>query len=73
MILSGFYRRLGALALAGFTFFATFAALRFWEMSAGQERFVAANAFFEHLGVVGGFVLVAWHDLQQGREKARRS
>src|SRR5215471_4289669 len=38
-------------------------ALRFWEMPAGHERFMAANAFFEHLGLVGGFLLVAWHDL----------
>jgi hypothetical protein len=22
------------------------------------------NAFFEHLGLVGGFLLVAWHDLK---------
>jgi hypothetical protein len=21
------------------------------------------NAFFEHLGLVGGFILIAWHDL----------
>jgi hypothetical protein len=25
------------------------------------------NAFFEHLGLVGGFVLVAWLDLRQRR------
>ena len=24
---------------------------------------MAANAFFEHLGLVGGFLLIAWHDL----------
>jgi uncharacterized membrane protein YphA (DoxX/SURF4 family) len=64
LILTGFYRWLGALALAGFTLFATFVALRFWEM-APPERFMAANAFFEHLGLVGGFLLVAWHDLQE--------
>jgi hypothetical protein len=23
-----------------------------------------ANSFFEHLGLVDGFVLVAWHDLK---------
>ncbi len=63
LILTGFYRWLGALALAGFTLFATFVALRFWEMGP-PERFMAANSFFEHLGLVGGFVLVAWHDLQ---------
>jgi uncharacterized membrane protein YphA (DoxX/SURF4 family) len=65
MILTGFYRWLAALALAGFTLSATFIALRFWELPAGHERFMAANAFFEHLGLVGGFVLVAWHDLQR--------
>jgi uncharacterized membrane protein YphA (DoxX/SURF4 family) len=69
LILTGFLRWAGALLLAGFTLFATFVALRFWEM-APPERFMAANSFFEHLGLVGGFVLVAWHDLQpqhQGR------
>ena len=72
MILTGFWRWLGALALAGFTFFATFVALRFWEMPLGQERFMAANSFFEHLGLVGGFLLVAWHDLKEQREKEDR-
>jgi uncharacterized membrane protein YphA (DoxX/SURF4 family) len=67
LVLTGFHRWLGALALAGFTLFATFVALRFWEMAA-PERFMAANSFFEHLGLVGGFVLVAWHDLQQRHE-----
>ncbi len=54
----------GALVLAGFTLFATFVANRFWEMAA-PERFMAENAFFEHIGLIGGFVLVAWHDLKQ--------
>jgi uncharacterized membrane protein YphA (DoxX/SURF4 family) len=44
---------------------ATLIALRFWELPQGQERFMAANAFFEHLGLVGGFLLVAWHDLKR--------
>jgi hypothetical protein len=26
---------------------------------------MATNAFFEHLGLVGGFLLVAWHDLDR--------
>lgn len=63
MILTGFYRWLGALGLAGFTLMATFVANRFWEM-AMPERFMAANGFFEHWGLVGGFLLVAWHDLK---------
>jgi uncharacterized membrane protein YphA (DoxX/SURF4 family) len=67
MILIGFYRWLGALALGGFTLMATLIALRFWELPAGHERFMAANAFFEHLGLVGGFLLAAWHDLSTRR------
>jgi uncharacterized membrane protein YphA (DoxX/SURF4 family) len=63
LILTGFYRWLGALALGAFTLFATFVALRFWEMPQ-PERFMAANSFFEHLGLVGGFLLVAWQDLK---------
>ena len=64
MILTGKLRWLGALALAIFTLMATFVALRFWELPMGAERFGAANSFFEHLGFVGGFLLVAWLDLQ---------
>lgn len=63
LILTGFYRWLGALALAGFTLFATLLANRFWEL-AGPDRFMVENAFFEHLGLIGGFLLVAWHDLR---------
>ncbi|MGJ7525553.1 DoxX family protein [Variovorax sp. GB1P17] len=65
LILTGRLRWLGALALAGFTLMATFVALRFWQMPVGPERFMAANSFFEHLGLVGGFLLVAWHDLKE--------
>jgi uncharacterized membrane protein YphA (DoxX/SURF4 family) len=64
LILTGFLRWLGALALGGFTLLATFVALRFWEMPQ-PERFMAANSFFEHLGLVGGFLLVAWLDLKE--------
>lgn len=64
LILTGIRRWAGALALAGFTTCATLVANRFWEL-APPERFVAANAFFEHIGLIGGFVLVAWHDLHK--------
>ena len=64
LVLIPFHRWVGALTLAGFTLFATFVANRFWEM-AGSERFMAANAFFEHVGLAGAFVLVAWHDLKE--------
>ncbi len=69
LILTGFYRWLGALSLAGFTLFATVLANRFWEM-APPERFMAMNGFFEHIGLCGGFLLVAWHDLN-GDDRAR--
>jgi len=65
MILVGRFRWLGALALAGFTLLATGLALRFWELPAGPARFMAANSFFEHLGLAGGFLLVAWLDLKE--------
>jgi uncharacterized membrane protein YphA (DoxX/SURF4 family) len=67
MILSGVYRWLGALGLAGFTLAATFVALRFWELPPGFERSMATNAFFEHLGLAGAFALVAAHDLRAPR------
>ncbi|MFG1344423.1 DoxX family protein [Xanthobacter autotrophicus DSM 431] len=68
MVLAGIGRWLGALALAAFTLAATLLANSFWTM-AGPERFAAANAFFEHLGLAGAFVLVAWHDLTLGRDR----
>lgn len=63
LILTGYRRWLGALALAGFTFSATFIANRFWEAE-GSLRFALENAFFEHLGLTGAFLLVAWLDFQ---------
>lgn len=63
LILLGFYRWLGAILLAGFTLMATFLANRFWDAPMA-ERFMVTNAFFEHLGLVGGFLLVAWYDLR---------
>ena len=68
MILSGFLRWLGALALAVFTLLATLVALRFWELPPGMERMMATNAFFEHLGLVGAFVIVAIADLGKGAD-----
>ena len=62
MVVSGWWRWLGALALAGFTVLASLLADRFWAVPAPQRR-RAANAFFEHLGLAGAFLLVAWHDL----------
>lgn len=70
MILLGRWRWLGALLLAGFTLAATFVANRFWDAPAA-ERFGLENGFFEHLGLVGGFVLVAWYDLKAGAARKR--
>jgi uncharacterized membrane protein YphA (DoxX/SURF4 family) len=68
MVLSGFLRWIGALALAVFTLLATYVALRFWEMPAGMDRVMATNAFFEHLGLAGAFVLVAISDLMKSEQ-----
>jgi uncharacterized membrane protein YphA (DoxX/SURF4 family) len=69
MVVSGKLRWMGALALAGFTILATFIALRFWELPAGMERMMATNAFFEHLGLAGAFILVTIFDITKGAEK----
>jgi transmembrane protein len=54
----GLWAALGALALAGFTVVATAIGHPFWVMS-GMEQFHNRNSFLEHLGLVGGLVLVA--------------
>lgn len=69
LVLTGFYRWVGAIWLAGFTLVATFVANRFWAFPQ-PERFMVENSFFEHLGLVGGFLLVAWYDLREHYAKA---
>ncbi|MBD9638614.1 DoxX family protein [Ensifer sp. ENS07] len=69
LVISGFLRWAGSLALAGFTLLATFIALRFWEMAPGLDRMMATNAFFEHLGLAGAFLFVAAFDLSKGAGK----
>ena len=66
MILAGMLRWLGALYLAAFTVAANFLANRFWLLD-GMARTMSENGFFEHLGLVGGFLIVAWVDLQARR------
>ncbi|WP_081688068.1 DoxX family protein [Rhizobium mesoamericanum] len=68
LILLGIIRWAASLCLAGFTLMATGLALRFWELPIGMERTMAMNGFFEHLGLVGAFVLVALYDLRQPRK-----
>jgi len=59
LILSNRLVWLGAGMLGLFTFAAAIVANAFWAMPEGPERFAAMNAFFEHMGLVGGFILVA--------------
>jgi uncharacterized membrane protein YphA (DoxX/SURF4 family) len=59
LILSGRLIWLGTGMLAVFTILAAFTANAFWTMPIGPERFMATNAFFEHIGLVGGFMLAA--------------
>ncbi len=61
-IISGFLRKPAAIALAIFTLAATLLANRYWELPIGQERFMTANGFFEHLGLIGGFLFVAFSE-----------
>ncbi|MGU3390727.1 DoxX family protein [Sphingomonas sp. M1A8_2b] len=62
LILTGRFVWLGAGMLGAFTLLAAITANAFWVMPAGPARFMATNAFFEHLGLIGGFVLVALLD-----------
>ncbi|WP_426410018.1 DoxX family protein [Bradyrhizobium ganzhouense] len=48
---------LGAGGLGVLTFVAMLTANAFW-LSTGHERFMAINAFFEHLGLIAGLVIV---------------
>ncbi|MBH2000538.1 MAG: DoxX family protein, partial [Sphingomonadaceae bacterium] len=58
LILLDRFTWLGAGMLGIFTLLAACVANNFWTMQ-GAERFMATNAFFEHIGLIGGFVLVA--------------
>jgi uncharacterized membrane protein YphA (DoxX/SURF4 family) len=59
LILSGYAVWLGAGALGCLTAVAMFKADSFWTKP-GQERVTQANTFFEHLGLIGGFVFIAF-------------
>ncbi|MEC3950796.1 DoxX family protein [Sphingobium sp. HWE2-09] len=59
LILSGRRVWLGAGMLGIFTVLAAITANAFWLLPPGSERFMATNAFFEHLGLVGGLILAA--------------
>ncbi|UAL08661.1 DoxX family protein [Caulobacter segnis] len=65
LILTRRWLWLGAGMLGVFTLLAAFKANAFWTMAAGHDRFMATNAFVEHIGLVGGFVLVALLDRRE--------
>lgn len=67
LVLAGIQRWAGALYLGLFTLMANLVANRFWEL-AGTARTMSENGFFEHLGLAGAFLLVAWLDLQERRQ-----
>lgn len=50
---------LGAGMLGVFTGLAAIIANAFWTLPEGPARFMATNAFVEHMGLIGGFVVTA--------------
>ncbi|MBO0711501.1 MAG: DoxX family protein [Acetobacteraceae bacterium] len=58
LVVTGRLVWLGAGALGVLTAIAMLVANDFWSMT-GAERIMALNTFFEHLGLVAGFVLVS--------------
>jgi uncharacterized membrane protein YphA (DoxX/SURF4 family) len=58
LVIFGRWVWLGAGALGVLTAVAMLTANDFWD-KAGHERFMALNAFFEHLGLIAGLVLVS--------------
>ena len=58
LVVAGRLVWLGAGALGVLTAVAMLVADNFWAMT-GQDRFMALNTFFEHLGLIAGFVLVS--------------
>ncbi|MGF7204160.1 putative membrane protein YphA (DoxX/SURF4 family) [Sphingobium olei] len=55
--------------LGVFTLLAAFTANAFWTMT-GQDRFIATNAFFEHIGLIGGFIAISIVAQRQRRDDA---
>jgi uncharacterized membrane protein YphA (DoxX/SURF4 family) len=71
LIISGRLVWLGAGALGVLTAVATLAANPFWTLT-GHERFIAMNTFFEHIGLIAGFVMAALIAEHSGREQRAR-
>jgi uncharacterized membrane protein YphA (DoxX/SURF4 family) len=63
LVILGRWVWLGAGGLGVLTAVAMVTANDFWAMT-GHDRFMATNAFFEHLGLIGGLVLVSMLSLR---------
>jgi uncharacterized membrane protein YphA (DoxX/SURF4 family) len=72
LVISGRRVWLGAGALGVLTAVATVVANDFWNQQ-GQARFAATNSFFEHIGLIAGFVLAVLLSEQAQRSGGRRS
>ncbi|MDR3509151.1 MAG: DoxX family protein [Caulobacteraceae bacterium] len=72
LIISGRFVWLGTGMLGVFTGLAAIVATPFWSMT-GQARFAATNAFFEHIGLIAGFVLAALIAEHDQRQQAARN
>ncbi|MDX2211325.1 MAG: DoxX family protein [Sphingopyxis sp.] len=58
LLLGGHATRLGAMLLGGFTLAATLVAHDFWNEQ-GDAQIRDMTVFFEHMGLIGGFILAA--------------
>jgi uncharacterized membrane protein YphA (DoxX/SURF4 family) len=69
LVLSGRHVWLGAGALGVLTAVASIVANDFWALE-GQARFAAMNSFFEHIGLIAGFAMVAMLARDRAPERA---
>lgn len=70
LLVSGRLVWLGAGVLGIFTALAAIIANDFWVMQPGPARFIAMNSFFEHVGLVAAFVLMARLAALEARQAA---
>jgi uncharacterized membrane protein YphA (DoxX/SURF4 family) len=66
LVMLGWQVWLGAGGLGVLTAVAMLTANDFWHLT-GHDRFMALNAFFEHLGLIAGLVIVSVHAAERER------